>query len=248
MIIIIIIRRRIRWRRRRRRRATTTTTCNNNNNNNNPDKKCTLIDVATPSDKTTYTKVSKNLSKYKDLEIEITRMWQMKREIIPAVVGALEVINKDSEELVREIPENINNNNNNNNNSSSSSSSGSGSSSYLVRNTNKRIVLFTVSCSRSICTRSSSIALWSSSHHPKLIFCLLPQPINSCTFSWCFDFHWVIFVLLHFPEVYGVIRNYAIPGLGRNRLPFQKNAGAVYCFCTIQFRSSWRYCKQITWF
>ena len=86
-------------------------------------------------------------------------MWQMKREIIPAVVGALEVINKDSEELVREIPENINNNNNNNNNSSSSSSSGSGSSSYLVRNTNKRIVLFTVSCSRSICTRSSSIAL-----------------------------------------------------------------------------------------
>ena len=163
----------------------------------------------------------------------------MKREIIPVVVGALEVINKGSEELVREIPGNINNNNNTNNNNSSSRS---GSSSNLVRNTNKCIVLFTVSCSRFSCTRSSSIALWSSNHHPKLIFCLLPQPINSCTFSWCFDFHWVIFVLLHFPEVYGVIRNYAIPGLGRNRLPFQKNAGAVYCFCTIQFRSSWRYC------
>ena len=39
-------------------------------------------------------------------------MWQMKREIIPVVVGALEVINKGSEELVREIPGNINNNNN----------------------------------------------------------------------------------------------------------------------------------------
>ena len=66
---------------------------NNNNiiiiNNNNPDKKCTLIDVATPSDKNTYTKVSKKLSKYKNLEIEITRIWQMKREIIPVVVGAL---------------------------------------------------------------------------------------------------------------------------------------------------------------
>ena len=166
----------------------------------------------------------------------------MKREIIPVVVGALEVINKGSEKLVREIPGNINNNNNNN------SSSGSGSSSNLVRNTNKCIVLFTVSCSRFSCTRSSSIALWSSSHHPKLIFCLLPQPINSCTFSWCFDSHWVIFVLLHVPEVYGVMRNNAIPGLARNRSPFQKNAGAVYCFCTIQFRSSWRYCKQITWF
>ena len=103
--------------------------------------------------------ISKNLSKYRDLEIEITRMWQMKREIIPVVVGALEVINKGSEKLVREIPGNINSNNNNNNNDNNNSSSGSGSSSNLVRNTNKRIVLFTVSCSRFSCTRSSSIAL-----------------------------------------------------------------------------------------
>ena len=103
--------------------------------------------------------ISKNLSKYRDLEIEITRMWQMKREIIPVVVGALEVINKGSEKLVREIPGNINSNNNNNNNDNNNSSSGSGSSSNLVRNTNKRIVLFTVSCSCFSCTRSSSIAL-----------------------------------------------------------------------------------------
>ena len=103
--------------------------------------------------------ISKNLSKYRDLEIEITRMWQMKRELIPVVVGALEVINKGSEKLVREIPGNINSNNNNNNNDNNNTSSGSGSSSNLVRNTNKRIVLFTVSCSRFSCTRSSSIAL-----------------------------------------------------------------------------------------
>ena len=102
--------------------------------------------------------ISKNLSKYRDLEIEITRMWQMKRELIPVVVGALEVINKGSEKLVREIPGNINSNNNNNNDNNNTSS-GSGSSSNLVRNTNKRIVLFTVSCSRFSCTRSSSIAL-----------------------------------------------------------------------------------------
>ena len=101
--------------------------------------------------------ISKNLSKYRDLEIEITRMWQMKRELIPVVVDALEVINKGSEKLVREIPGNINSNNNNNDNNNTSS--GSGSSSNLVRNTNKRIVLFTVSCSRFSCTRSSSIAL-----------------------------------------------------------------------------------------
>ena len=104
MVIIIIIIIIIRRRRRRRRRTTTTTTTIRIRN------KCTLIDVATPSDENTYTKVSKNLSKNKDLEIEITRMWHMKREIIPA----LEVINRGSEKLVREIPGNINNNNNNN--------------------------------------------------------------------------------------------------------------------------------------
>ena len=74
----------------------------------NRDKKCTLIDVAIPFDKNTSTKVSEKLSKYKDLEIEITRMWQMKTDIIPVVVGAFEVIKKGSEKLVRKIPRNIN--------------------------------------------------------------------------------------------------------------------------------------------
>ena len=61
---------------------------------NNRDKKCTLIDVAIPSEK---------LSKYKDLEKEITRMWQMKTEIIPVVVGALGMIKKGSQKLIKEI-------------------------------------------------------------------------------------------------------------------------------------------------
>ena len=69
---------------------------------NNRDKKCIVIDVAIPSDKNTSTKVSEKMSKYKDLEIEITRMWQIKREIIPVVIGALRVIKKG------EIPGNIN--------------------------------------------------------------------------------------------------------------------------------------------
>ena len=40
---------------------------------NNRDTKCTLVDVAIPSDKNSPTTVSEKLSKYKDLEIEITR-------------------------------------------------------------------------------------------------------------------------------------------------------------------------------
>ena len=44
---------------------------------NNRDKKCALIDVAIPSDKNTSNKISKKLSKYKDLEIEIS--WERGR-------------------------------------------------------------------------------------------------------------------------------------------------------------------------
>ena len=75
---------------------------------NNQDKKCTLIDMAIPSDRNNSTKVSEKLFKYKDLDIEITRMWQMRTEIVPVVIGTLGVIKKGSEKLVREIPGNIN--------------------------------------------------------------------------------------------------------------------------------------------
>ena len=44
-------------------------------------KKRTLVDVVIRSNKNTSTKVSEKLSKYEDLQIEITRMWQMKTEI-----------------------------------------------------------------------------------------------------------------------------------------------------------------------
>ena len=63
---------------------------------------------SSPSDNNTSTKVSEKRSKYKDLEIEITRMWQMKTEIIPVVIGALGVIKKGSEKVVGEILGNIN--------------------------------------------------------------------------------------------------------------------------------------------
>ena len=44
-----------------------------------------------PSNKNTSTKVSEKLSKYEDLQIEITRMWQMKTEIVTVVPGVLRV-------------------------------------------------------------------------------------------------------------------------------------------------------------
>ena len=65
--------------------------------------------MAIPSDKNTSTKVSEKISTYRDHEIEITRMWQMKTDqIIPVVIGALGVIKKGSEKFKGEIPGNIN--------------------------------------------------------------------------------------------------------------------------------------------
>ena len=75
---------------------------------NKQENKCTLIDMAIPSDKNTSIKVSEKLSKYKDLEIEIAHMWQMRTVVIPIVVGALGVIKKGTEKQLCEIPGNHN--------------------------------------------------------------------------------------------------------------------------------------------
>ena len=53
---------------------------------------CKRIDVSVPSDRNTSTKVIEKLSKYKDLEIEITRMWGMRTETTSVIVGALGLI------------------------------------------------------------------------------------------------------------------------------------------------------------
>ena len=67
-------------------------------------QKCQIIDMAVPSDRNTSVKVVEKLSKYKDLEIEIARMWKMGTETIPVVIGALGVIKKGLEKYVDKIP------------------------------------------------------------------------------------------------------------------------------------------------
>ena len=80
----------------------------NLNNKYNNARLALVTAIRIPSDNNTSTKVSEKRSKYKDLEIEITRMWQMKTEIIPVVIGALGMIKKGSEKVVREILGKIN--------------------------------------------------------------------------------------------------------------------------------------------
>ena len=71
------------------------------------EKSCLLIDMSIPTEKNTSVKVTEKLSKYKDLEIEIERMWGMKATTIPVVIGALGLIKKGLEKYTKQISDNI---------------------------------------------------------------------------------------------------------------------------------------------
>ena len=59
------------------------------------------------SDGNISAKESERLSRHKDLEIEIAKMWKMKTKIIPVIVGALSIIKKGMQKYVNEIPGNL---------------------------------------------------------------------------------------------------------------------------------------------
>ena len=68
---------------------------------------CQLIDMTCPMDCNVSKKEFKKLATYKDLQIEVTRMWQLETTIIPVVIGALGMIKKGTETHVNKIPGNI---------------------------------------------------------------------------------------------------------------------------------------------
>jgi hypothetical protein len=64
--------------------------------NNKPDiimrdnekRTCILIAVAIPGDRNVIRKEAEKILKYKDLTIEIQRMWNVKTRAIPVIIGA----------------------------------------------------------------------------------------------------------------------------------------------------------------
>jgi hypothetical protein len=58
------------------------------------DKICLLLYVAIPSDKNVIQKESEKKLKYKNLSIEIQRMWNMKYFVIPVITGATGIVTK----------------------------------------------------------------------------------------------------------------------------------------------------------
>jgi hypothetical protein len=64
-----------------------------------------LIDVAISGDRNVVKKEFENILKYKDLTIEIQRMWNVKARVIPVIIGAtgtsLKIIQKIREQHSR---------------------------------------------------------------------------------------------------------------------------------------------------
>ena len=69
---------------------------------------CKLIDMTVPSDRNIALKEIEKKSKYKDLELEIQRMWHMKTILIPVVVGALGTVKKGMIENIEKVSKRAN--------------------------------------------------------------------------------------------------------------------------------------------
>jgi len=65
---------------------------------------CMLIDVAISGDGNVIKKEAEKILKYKNLTIEIQRMWNVKTKVIPAIIGATGTISKSFRKYVSNIP------------------------------------------------------------------------------------------------------------------------------------------------
>jgi hypothetical protein len=65
-----------------------------------------LIDVAISRDRNVIKKEVEKILKYKDLTIEIQRMWNVKTKVIPVIIGATGTISKSFRKYLSNIPGN----------------------------------------------------------------------------------------------------------------------------------------------
>ena len=61
---------------------------------NHNDKSHFLIDMSVPVDTNVSLKMFEKLRKYKDLEIQVTKMWNLKTKTLSIVIGAWGMVTK----------------------------------------------------------------------------------------------------------------------------------------------------------
>ena len=82
--------------------------------NNKPDiiirdnekRTCMSIDIAVSGERNVIKKEAEKILKYKDLTIEIQRMWNVKTKVIPVIICATGTISKSFRKYVSNIPGN----------------------------------------------------------------------------------------------------------------------------------------------
>jgi len=63
-----------------------------------------LIDVAISGDRNVIKKEAEKIIKYKDLTIEIQRMWNVKTKVIPVIIGTTGTMSKSFRKYVKNMP------------------------------------------------------------------------------------------------------------------------------------------------
>jgi hypothetical protein len=64
---------------------------------------CMLIDVGISGDRYVIKKEAEKILKYKDLKIEIQRMWNVKIKVIPVIIGATGTVSKSFRKYVSDF-------------------------------------------------------------------------------------------------------------------------------------------------
>ena len=65
--------------------------------------RCLIIDVAIPSDYNIQRKTIEKMSKYTDLQIECQRMWNKKVEVIPVIISATGIVDRNIKTYIGKI-------------------------------------------------------------------------------------------------------------------------------------------------
>ena len=66
--------------------------------------RCQIRDVAIPSDYNILKKAAEKMSKYVDLKIECQSLWNKKVEVIPVIICATGIVDKNIKKYVGRIP------------------------------------------------------------------------------------------------------------------------------------------------
>jgi hypothetical protein len=62
------------------------------------------VDVAIPGDRNVIQTEAEKILKYKDVTVEIQRMWNVKTRVIPVIIGATGIVSKSFRKYVSTIP------------------------------------------------------------------------------------------------------------------------------------------------